>query len=66
MGRIKTGTKVGTVGVSVTALLGWVAIEIYQLKQEAVENKTKIEALKETVEDHRQSQQELIKLHLKL
>ena len=58
-------TKVGTVGVSVTALLGWVAVEIYQLKQDAVENKTKIEALKGTVEDHRQSQQELIKLHLK-
>ncbi len=57
--------KVGTVGVSVTALLSWLAVEVYQLKQETVENKTNIEAVKDKVEDHRQSQQELIKLHLK-
>lgn len=64
MGRVNKA-KMGTVGVSVTALLGWVAIEIYQLKQETVENRTNIEALKETVEDHRGSQQQLILLHLK-
>ena len=58
-------TKVGTVGVSVTALLGWLAVEVYQLKQDVVENKTNIEAVKDKVEDRRGSQQELIKLHLK-
>jgi hypothetical protein len=57
--------KAGTVGVSITALLGWLAVEVYQLKQEAVEHRVAIEHIKETVEDHRQSQQELIKLHLK-
>jgi hypothetical protein len=60
-----TPAKVGTVGVSITALLGWLAVEVYQLKHEVVENKTNIEAVKDKVEDHRQSQQELIKLHLK-
>ena len=60
-----TKAKVGTVGVSITALLGWLAVEVYQLKQEAVESRVAIEHLKGTVEDHRQSQQELIKLHLK-
>lgn len=59
-------TKAKTVTVSVTALLAWAAVEIYQLKQESVENKTKIEALEDKVEDHRGSQQELIKLHLVL
>ncbi len=58
--------KARTVTVSVTAILAWMAVEIYQLKQESVENATKIEALKDKVEDHRQSQQELIKLHLVL
>ncbi len=65
MGGLKTKAKVGTVGVSITALLGWLAVEVYQLKQEVVENSTNIEAVKDKVEDHRQSQQELIKLHLK-
>ena len=62
---VKTKAKVGTVGVSITALLGWVAVEIYELKQESVENRMAIKALEDKVEDHRESQQELIKLHLK-
>ncbi len=57
--------KAGTVGVSITALLGWLAVEVYQLNEEANENKTRIEALADKVESHRESQQELIKLHLK-
>jgi hypothetical protein len=63
MGHLKT--KAGTVGVSITALLAWLAVEIYQLKQEVIENQTNIEAVKDKIEDHRESQQELIKLHLK-
>ncbi len=57
--------KAKTVTVSVTALLAWAAIEIYQLKQEMVENTTKIESLEHTQHDHRDSVNELIKLHLR-
>ena len=57
--------RIGTVGISVSAALTWLAVEVYELKQESVGCSTKIEALKGTVEDHRESQQELIKLHLK-
>lgn len=58
--------KVAALSISVAPLLGWGGIEIYQLNQEAAENRVKIEALEKTVENHRQSQQELIKLHLVL
>ena len=66
MVKVKTKAKVAAVTLSLGPLLGWGGAEIYQLKQESVENRVKIEALKETVEEHRESQQELIKLHLVL
>ena len=58
--------KAAAVTLSIGPLLGWGGVEIYQLKQETVANRVTIEALKDKVEDHRQSQQELIKLHLVL
>jgi len=62
----KVKTKVQVAGWSLTALLAWGGNEIYVLKQEATAHQVEIEALKATVEAHRQSQQELIKLHLVL
>ncbi len=58
--------KVAALSLSLGPLLGWGGTEIYKLNQEAAENRVKIEALEKTVESHRQSQQELIKLHLVL
>ncbi len=62
--KIKVKTKAQVVGISLSAILAWGGNEIYVLKQEATAHKVEIEALKDKVEDHRQSQQELIKLHL--
>ena len=53
------------VSIAVAPLLAWLAVEVYEMKEDVTASRVRIEALTETVDNQTDSINELIRLHLR-